>query len=93
MKGETERDLAKLNLPALFIYQPSMIAGNRLEHRSMEKALINIWEFLNPLLIGGLKKYRSTQGETIAQALYKNSLKEKQGQFVVNAEEIKQVAS
>lgn len=92
MKGETERDLVNLNLPALFIYQPSMIAGNRPEKRTLEKTLINVWKFLNPLLIGGLKKYRSTEGETIARALYRNSLKDKKGKFVLDAEAIKKVA-
>lgn len=88
MKGEIEEDLKELHLPALFLYQPSMIAGNRQEHRSMEKTLITVWKFINPLLIGGLKKYRSIEGETIARALYKNSLKENSGLFIYPTDKI-----
>ncbi|PBQ32821.1 nucleoside-diphosphate sugar epimerase [Sphingobacteriaceae bacterium] len=91
MKGETERDLAKLNLPVLFIYQPSMLAGNREEHRVLERSLILVWRVLNPLLIGSLKKYRSINAETLALALYKNSLQEKKASNVFTYKEIQEL--
>ncbi|MCE7064917.1 NAD(P)H-binding protein [Dyadobacter sp. CY326] len=68
-KGETERDIIALDLPHTHIFRPSMIMGNRKESRSMEKTFINIFSVINPLLLGGLKKYRGIEGKDIAKAM------------------------
>ena len=68
-KGETERDIIALGFEHTHIFRPSMIMGNRKEYRPLEKMLIKIWSFINPLLIGKLKKYRGIRGEDIARAM------------------------
>jgi len=58
-KGQTEYDLEQLNLLTLHIYRPSILSGERNEHRPMEKFVNGLMYLINPLLIGSLKKYRS----------------------------------
>jgi len=69
-KGETERDILSLNFEHTCIFRPSMIMGNRKERRRLEKTLINVWTFINPLLIGkSLNKYRGIAGQDIATSI------------------------
>ena len=91
-KGETEADIRQLGLPALYIYRPSMLTGNRQEKRSMEKALIAFFKIIDPLLFGGWKKYRSIAGETVAMAMYKQSTKNNMGTFIYESDQIKQLS-
>jgi len=91
-KGETEADIQQLGLPALHIYRPSMLTGNRQEKRSMEKALIAFYKIIDPLLFGSWKKYRSIQGETVAMAMYKQSTKNNTGTFIYESDQIKQLS-
>jgi uncharacterized protein YbjT (DUF2867 family) len=91
-KGETEADIQQLGLPALYIYRPSMLTGNRQEKRSMEKALIAFFKIIDSLLFGGWKKYRSIAGETVAMAMYKQSTKNNMGTFIYESDQIKQLS-
>ncbi len=91
-KGETEADIQKLGLPALHIYRPSMLTGNRQEKRAMEKILIAFYKIINPLLFGSWKKYRSIGGETVAMAMYNNSIKNTTGEFIYASDKIKQLS-
>jgi uncharacterized protein YbjT (DUF2867 family) len=91
-KGETEVDIRQLGLPALHIYRPSMLTGNRQEKRSMEKALIALYKIIDPLLFGSWKKYRSIAGETVAVAMYKQSTKNNTGTFIYESDQIKQLS-
>jgi len=68
-KGEMERDVLQQNIKNTYILQPSYITGDRDENRPMEKIFDVIFKIIQPLLIGGLKKYRSIKAETIALAM------------------------
>jgi len=91
-KGETEADIRQIGLPALYIYRPSMLTGDRQEKRSMEKALIAFYKIIDPLLFGNWKKYRSIAGETVAVAMYKQSTKNNTGTFIYESDQIKQLS-
>ena len=88
-KGDTEEDLKKIGLNSLFIYQPSMLIGHRKKPRTGEKLIFLIMKLIDPLLIGGLKKYRSIQAHTVAMAMFKQSLKNKTGVFTYTSDKIK----
>jgi hypothetical protein len=47
---------------------------------------------IDPLLIGRLKKYRSIPAQTVAMAMYKQSLKTEEGVFVHPSDKIKLLA-
>ena len=89
LKGELEDDLKTVGIQSLHIYQPSMLYGDRREQRALEKTLIGIFKVVDHLLIGGLRKYRSISGETVANAMYKNSLKAAPGTHTYTFDNIK----
>ena len=68
-KGEVERDLIQLDFEHTHIFRPSMLMGNRREERPLEKTLIGIWRWLNPLLVGKADRYRGITGEMLAAAI------------------------
>jgi uncharacterized protein YbjT (DUF2867 family) len=68
-KGETERDIKALRFQHTHIFQPSMILGTRKEERAMEKTLINVWSFIDPIFVGGLDRYRGIDGKDVAKAM------------------------
>ena len=92
IKGETENDLKKINLTGLHIYQPSILTGNRKISRKTERLFIGLMKLINPLLLGGLKKYRSIPAGTVAWAMFKQSLKNEPGVFTYTSNKIKKLA-
>lgn len=87
-KGEVERDLKVIPFKSIYIYRPSLLDGDREEKRTAEKIMIGLMRFLNPLLIGELKKYRSIKIETVASAMLKQSLTDKKGMFIYASDQI-----
>ncbi|MBS7565797.1 NAD(P)H-binding protein [Mucilaginibacter sp. Bleaf8] len=92
LKGETGADVAKVGIKSVHIYQPSLLTGNRKEHRLGERIATVLMKGLNPLLLGGLKKYRSIPAATVARAMYKQSLNTDEGLFIHPSDHIKQLA-
>lgn len=93
LKGELERDLKSIPFKSVHIYRPSLLDGSRKEYRSAEHFMIGLMQFLNPLLIGGLKKYRSIKIEKVSSAMLKQSLKPLDGIFTYNSDEIEELGS
>ncbi len=92
LKGQTEDDIQQVHIPSLHIYQPSLLTGNRKEFRLAEKIATVAMKIINPLLIGSLKKYRSIPAQTVAQAMYRQSLNTEEGVFIHPSNHIKQLA-
>lgn len=70
VKGEMQHEVLEQGIPKTYIFQPSLIAGDRDEKRFFEKVAIKGMKVLNTILVGSLKKYRSIQPETIAKAMH-----------------------
>ena len=68
-KGETERDIIALDFEHTHILRPSMLLGNRKEHRPLEKLLQKIWSVVDLVLIGNLNKYRGIEGKDVARSM------------------------
>ena len=68
-KGEVERDIICLNFNHTHIFRPSMIMGNRKEKRLVEKIMMKIWSFINPLFMGKTNKYRGISAQNIAKTM------------------------
>lgn len=88
MKGETESDIKGAGLAGLVIYRPSLLTGNRKESRLAEGIMQGLSKVINPLLIGGLKKYRSIEAETVANAMAKLSHTEIKGIYIYESDDI-----
>ena len=69
VKGEMEGAVKDQQIRNTYILQPSLIGGNREESRPFEYAWKKIMSIGDHLLVGKLKKYRSIQPETIANAM------------------------
>lgn len=91
MKGQTEEELKQLGFISTFIYQPSLLRGERKEKRFFEKLTLKITKYIDPLLTGSLKKYRSIKVETVAQAMLNQSLKKQKGVFTYQSDQIKEL--
>lgn len=92
VKGEMQRDVLAQKIKNTYIFQPSLIAGERREKRFFENMATQVMKILNYALIGPLEKYRSIHPETIARAMlivankgYKKS--------VIESDEIKKIAA
>lgn len=92
LKGEIEHDLKQVGLKCLHIYQPCVLTGDRKESRPMERFIIGVMKVIDPLLAGGLKKYKSIPAQTVAQAMFNQSLKTEEGIFVHPSDKIKLLA-
>ena len=92
LKGETERDLKRISFRAIHIYQPSLIVGNRMEKRLFEKIAVQFFKILNPLLVGNLKRYKSIEASTVAQAMINQTFKDIEGIHTYPSHIIKQLA-
>nr|WP_067056941.1 NAD(P)H-binding protein [Mucilaginibacter sp. L294] len=88
LKGELEDELQKQELKTLHIYQPSMLMGERERNHWLEKIATGIFKVIDPLLVGGLKKYRSIKGATVAHAMFKKSLESATGTFIYTSDKI-----
>lgn len=92
MKGDVEEAIENVGLNCLHIYQPSVLTGGRKESRPTERFIIGLMKVIDPLLIGGLKKYRSISAGTVARAMFNESIKEQEGVFVHASDKIKLLA-
>ncbi|KHD89385.1 MAG: nucleoside-diphosphate sugar epimerase [Bdellovibrio sp. ArHS] len=69
VKGEMENELRQLKIPQIEVFRPSLILGDRKEHRRGEEIAQKISPLLKPLLVGPLKKYRPITARDIAKAM------------------------
>jgi len=88
LKGEVEDAISKLTFENINIFRPSLLVGNRKEERKGEKLSIAISKFLNPLMFGPLKKYKSIQAKDVADTMLKISLENRSGIHIFESDKI-----
>lgn len=91
IKGQMEAEVLAQDIPNTYIFQPSLISGNREEYRTMENLAGKVMKVIKPIMEGPLKKYRPIHPETIARAMIKVSNEGYPKQHIIS-EEIKQIA-
>ena len=69
VKGKLESHLKSLEYPLLSIYHPSLLLGDRDQHRLGESMAARVMPVLNPMLVGSWKAYRAIEGDTVARAM------------------------
>lgn len=69
VKGELEDAVRGLGFNYLAIYHPSLLLGDRKEHRTGEALGMAVMPLANRALIGPLHKYRAIEAETVAEAM------------------------
>ncbi len=69
LKGETERDVVAEGPPAVSIFRPSLLVGDRQDRRRGEVVMGAVLAVASPLLRGPLRKYRATPARAVARAM------------------------
>ncbi|WP_341711190.1 NAD(P)H-binding protein [Erythrobacter sp.] len=83
VKGEVERDLAKLRFDRLDVLQPGLLLGNRTnDNRPAERLGILAAPVLNLMLQGGMRRYRGIRAEAVAEAALALAKRAARGRFV-----------
>jgi uncharacterized protein YbjT (DUF2867 family) len=69
VKGEAEAAIAALSFEGRQIFRPSILTGERAEHRPGERAGIAVMRGMSFAMIGPLRKYRPIAARTVARAM------------------------
>jgi uncharacterized protein YbjT (DUF2867 family) len=93
VKGEVEEALKGLALPSVHIFRPSLLVGDRNEHRLREKIAEKISGLFNTIMVGPLRPYRSIQAKRVAEAMAAIAMSNKTGFHVYHSHEIEWIGS
>lgn len=88
VKGELEEAIINLDFKSLTILRPSLLEGPRTEERRGELFARKAMNILNPLLVGGLRRYRSVDVNKIASAMSEAAILNSPGVRIIENEEI-----
>lgn len=91
VKGEMEKSILQQGIKNIFIFQPSLIAGDREEKRPLESIGKQFMKLANLLMFGPLKKYQSIHPKTIARAMIEVAEKGYEKKRI-ESDEIKEIA-
>ena len=91
VKGDVEDSIGKLNFDAFHILQPSLIIGERKEHRAGEGIAQKLSPLYDSLMFGPLSKYKSIKAEQIAKAMIHYSKSEAKGILKHESDELQKV--
>jgi uncharacterized protein YbjT (DUF2867 family) len=92
VKGQVEEGLKKLLLPALRIFHPSLLLGDRADARMGEKIGAAVSVIASPLMLGGLQKYKAIHVKTVAKAMLQAAKLGNKGVFTYQYEQIEELA-
>jgi uncharacterized protein YbjT (DUF2867 family) len=92
VKGETEAAVAALPFEGRQIFRPSILLGERAEHRPGERVGIAAMTGASFLLVGPLRKYRPIAAGTVAAAMARVAAKAPRGVNIYESNDIERVA-
>ncbi|APG64490.1 nucleoside-diphosphate sugar epimerase [Tenacibaculum todarodis] len=90
-KGEMERDVLKQHIKNTFIFQPSLIGGNRKENRILEAIGLAIFKVIQPLFFGKLKEYKITDPLKMVKAMINLANRKNYAEVIITSNEIKRI--
>lgn len=83
VKGETDRELAKIGFGRLDVLRPGLLRGKRGGNRRLAERLAMLASpLINPLLGGRWRAYRAIEAETVARAAIHLAMRPARGRFV-----------
>lgn len=88
VKGEVEAALRDLSLPHLFIFRPSLLMGERKEHRKGEKTAIAVYKVISPFFWGPFRKYKGVEAKQAAKAMLMTALENDKSFAIIESDEI-----
>lgn len=90
-KGEVEQAVASLPFPAVHIFRPSLLLGQRAKSRTGESFAIVAAKIFQFLCIGPLRKYHPVSATTVGQAMVAAAKANGSGRFVYEYDRIVEV--
>ncbi|HEY9186080.1 MAG TPA: NAD-dependent epimerase/dehydratase family protein [Salegentibacter sp.] len=90
-KGEMEKAVLQQEIRNTFIFQPSLIGGERQEKRPLEFISKQLMKAANFVMFGPLKKYQSIHPDSIAKAMQKVAV-DGYEKIRIESDEIKKLA-
>ena len=91
-KGEVERAVAEVGFPAVQVFRPSLLAGDRDEVRWAERIALALARPLGPLLAGPLAAARPTEARDVARAMVAVAARRPRGVHVYDPSAIREAA-
>jgi uncharacterized protein YbjT (DUF2867 family) len=90
-KGEVERDVAALPFDGVALVRPSLLLGDRAEHRGGEAFAQKVMPLLSPVMVGPLRKYRAIEAIAVARAMVRLAREGFTGVRVVESDELQRL--
>jgi uncharacterized protein YbjT (DUF2867 family) len=91
VKGETEVAVTALPFAGRQIFRPSILVGERSEHRRGESIGVAVMRGTAFALVGPLRKYRPIAAATVAEAMVRVALRGPRGVNVYESDEIERL--
>lgn len=91
VKGRIEHALKQLDLPALHIFQPTLLLGQRQQTRPGERIFSFLTRKLRFLFHGPLYPLRGIDAKKVAQAIFEVSLISKKGTHTYTAKQMEEL--
>ena len=93
VKGEVERDLAKIQFKRLDTLKPGLLKGSRIDDARVGEGIAKVLSpLLDPLMVGGLREMRSIKGAEVAAGALGLVSRKAAGRFTHNNDGIKRAA-
>lgn len=88
VKGEAEEVILALHIPRIVIARPSLLIGDRAERRPAERAGVELFKALSPVLPKSLKRILGTPVQSLARRLLESTLEPSPGKVILEASEL-----
>jgi uncharacterized protein YbjT (DUF2867 family) len=92
VKGEVEEAIGKISFPTMNIFRPSLLLGDRKEHRTGEKAGAFIMSGLKYMMVGPFRKYRPIQSRDVAKVMVQIAQKKLKSVNIFESMQIQEIA-
>ncbi|MHA6246990.1 oxidoreductase [Pontibacter sp. CAU 1760] len=88
VKGEMEDHVKQQDFSTVHLFRPSLLLGERDEHRAGEELASKIMKPLSGLMIGPLEKYKPIEAEAVAKAMLFAASQDQKGIHVHPSDDI-----
>ena len=92
VKGEVEEAIRKISFGAFHVFRPSLLLGERTEHRAGEKIGAIVFSACKPFMRGPLRNYRAIRASDVAQAMVRVAQMELTGMHIFESGRIQEIA-
>lgn len=91
VKGEVEEAIAEFGFQGFFIFQPSLLLGERQEKRPWEAYGQKAYQWFSFAFKGKLKQYRAIEAKAVAYAMVTVAKEQRQGKHVFKSHDIQSI--